>query len=397
MVGCSGGSAEDQEQEKGPEQSSDAPVDLTAQELEWLRSLSYVSWTDDDADASRSGVMRHDPGTAFFGYNLFTNDTDTIHLMDMSGRVLHSWHIPGGRHCEYAEILPRGELIAVCVGQWLVRLDWDSKIMWKVDGMVHHDVAVVGGAFHVPFSERHHEYQGRKVKFDGLLKVSSGGKILDKWRVVDRLKEIQPLHEATELDTPPSLESGGLERAKKEKYDYYHLNTVEVLEETELGRRDSRFRPGNILLCLRNADLVIILDGDTHKVVWHWGPGVLDYPHMPTLLENGHLLVFDNGVHRDFSRVLEVNPVTEEIVWQYRAADFYSQWRGSNQRLPNGNTLICESQNGRVFEVTPAGEVVWEFHNPEMKRKKRKRIYRMMRYSPEQMDALLGGRFRIGP
>jgi outer membrane protein assembly factor BamB len=118
---------------------------------------------------------------------------------------------------------------------------------------------------------------------------------------------------------------------------------------------------------------------------------------MPTLLENGHLLVFDNGVHRDFSRVLEVNPVTEEIVWQYRAADFYSQWRGSNQRLPNGNTLICESQNGRVFEVTPAGEVVWEFHNPEMKRKKRKRIYRMMRYSPEQMDALLGGRFRIGP
>ncbi len=114
---------------------------------------------------------------------------------------------------------------------------------------------------------------------------------------------------------------------------------------------------------------------------------------MPTLLENGHLLVFDNGVHRDHSRVLEVGPVTGEIIWQYQSVDFYSQWRGSNQRLPNGNTLICESETGRVFEVDPLGEIVWEFYNPELKDGKRKRIYRLMRYAPEQLEELLLDRF----
>ena len=36
----------------------------------------------------------------------------------------------------------------------------------------------------------------------------------------------------------------------------------------------------------------------------------------------------------------------------------------SMQRLPNGNTLICEGPSGRVFEVTADKELVWEFVNP---------------------------------
>ncbi|MHC4720712.1 MAG: arylsulfotransferase family protein, partial [Planctomycetota bacterium] len=75
---------------------------------------------------------------------------------------------------------------------------------------------------------------------------------------------------------------------------------------------------------------------------------------------------------------------------------FFSKRRGSCQRLPNGNTLITESDEGRVFEITRGGETVWEFYEPEIriKNKKRKRmaIYRMMRTTnptwnyPEAME-----------
>ena len=62
----------------------------------------------------------------------------------------------------------------------------------------------------------------------------------------------------------------------------------------------------------------------------------------------------------------------------------------SAERLPNGNTLITESDKGRAFEVTHAGEVVWEFWNPVILDGKRARIYRLVRHTPERVAALLG-------
>ena len=104
------------------------------------------------------------------------------------------------------------------------------------------------------------------------------------------------------------------------------------------------------------------------------------------------LLVYDNGYHRGSSRVLELDPVTEAIVWSYESdppESFFSNLRGSNQRLPNGNTLITESERGRVFEVSPEGEVVWEFWNPDVVDGRRKRIYRFMRLSRDFVEPLL--------
>ena len=72
---------------------------------------------------------------------------------------------------------------------------------------------------------------------------------------------------------------------------------------------------------------------------------------------------------RDWSRVIEVDPRTDEIVWEYRAevpTDFYSRTRGASQRLSNGNTLVTESEKGRIFEITRDGEVVWDFVNPSL-------------------------------
>jgi hypothetical protein len=111
------------------------------------------------------------------------------------------------------------------------------------------------------------------------------------------------------------------------------------------------------------------------------------------MLENGNLLIYDNGTARRYTRILELDPRTEEIVWEYRAdppEKFFSPTRGSNQRLPNGNTFIAESDSGRLFEVTPEGEMVWEFLNPDLtKAGKRMPLYRSMRYSPELVERLM--------
>jgi hypothetical protein len=92
-------------------------------------------------------------------------------------------------------------------------------------------------------------------------------------------------------------------------------------------------------------------------------------PHEPVLLDNGRLLIFDNEGWRPndtkASRVLELDPVSQQIQWSYGGPPhFHSSVCGQGQRLPNGNTLITISTEGRVIEVTPAGRVVWEYLNP---------------------------------
>jgi hypothetical protein len=79
------------------------------------------------------------------------------------------------------------------------------------------------------------------------------------------------------------------------------------------------------------------------------------------------MLLFDNCGQRNQSTIWEFNPVTREVYWYYRGNSrhpFFSAVCGTAQRLPNGNTLITESDNGRVFEVTRDKEIVWEFYNP---------------------------------
>lgn len=63
----------------------------------------------------------------------------------------------------------------------------------------------------------------------------------------------------------------------------------------------------------------------------------------------------------------ELDPLTGRVEWTYGgAADqhIYSWCCGMARRLPNGNTLVVESQAGRAFEVTPDQRVVWDFVNP---------------------------------
>jgi len=111
------------------------------------------------------------------------------------------------------------------------------------------------------------------------------------------------------------------------------------------------------------------------------------------MLANGNIYLFDNGYTRGFSRVIELNPLTKKIVWEYKGdppQSFHSQSRGSAQHLPNGNILIGEAKNGRAFEVTKEGEIVWEWFSPWLNEAgARKAFYRMTRYPKEKIERIL--------
>lgn len=383
-----------------PLYSEEEPADNIKQnenlqdELKKLRSLPYIQWSEKKIDSnSGKGVVKFDRSKAFFGYNLYSDDTKHAFLMDMEGKIVHSWEFKEKGWWSYFTLLDDGQIIAICIGQRIVKLDAESNILWKKKFNVHHDIEVLpDGNILVPVKS-FYKYNSMTVMFDHIALLSSKGKFIkEEWSTWKHLEKLQKLHPPTALDVP------GVKNKLKgsvgaEQYDYYHLNSVQSLQETAIGKKDKRFQKGNIMICLRNVSLVCILDKDTEEVVWSWGAGVLDWPHMPRMLENGNILIFDNGTHRSYSRIIEIDPVSEKIVWQYRGTKsepFYTEFRGSSQRLPNGNTLICESDNGRVFEVTREGEIVWEFLNPEIKNGKRKRIYRLLRIvDPEKYAPLL--------
>jgi len=196
------------------------------------------------------------------------------------------------------------------------------------------------------------------------------------------------------------------------------MNTLSVLGENhwydETG--DERFNPENIIISSRTANFIAIISRATGNIVWKAGPDFLEgtpeyklgqfvgqhHPHMipKGLPGEGNMLLFDNGdtsgfggdtgfprYTRSYSRIIEFNPVTFEIVWQYGAESgeeqFCSPKISSAQRLPNGNTLITDGDNGRLFEVTPDRKMVWEFRTPMGQTGRPIRIYRAYRVPPE--------------
>jgi hypothetical protein len=367
----------------------------------------------DVLDSARSGVVVHELDKAYQGYNIYCSRGEpVVYLIDMAGKLVHQWSHPGERIWvwDHVIMLENGDVVVINKFRELLRLDWNSKVVWKRPIEVHHDVVRSPDNTFYAIVRELMPYRQLLVRFPSILHLTDGAEGIDRWSTYEQLEEIkQALDQRSFLDTvlDSMLTQGSWlevrqnlsKRAEAVKltggklaYDYFHLNTISILPDTPLGRRDSKFGPGNLLICFRNVNQIAVLDWDTKQILWAWGEGVLEWPHHPTMLENGNILVFDNGVKREYSTVIELNPVTNAIEWEYLAdppESFYTYEKGSAQRLPNGNTLICDGDNGRAFEVTKDGEIVWEWLNPHTKRGHRVQVYRMTRLSPEMVDPLL--------
>ncbi|MBN2565425.1 MAG: hypothetical protein JXB46_06910, partial [Candidatus Eisenbacteria bacterium] len=148
--------------------------------------------------------------------------------------------------------------------------------------------------------------------------------------------------------------------------DVLHTNALEVLDG-RLGNVHRAFKQGNVLVSMRTLSMIAVIDMTTELVDWAL-VGSWKMQHDPSVLDDGDILMFDNNGNEGMSRVIEIDPATGNVTWEYKGAeppDFYSQMCGTAARLPNGNTLTTESDAGRAIEITPDGEIVWEYLNPE--------------------------------
>lgn len=360
--------------------------------LERVASLPYVTWSRvAEADRDKSGVILHDP-RAWPGLNVYCAEgRPGGAVLDMKGKTVLT--VPDRRKkpedCRMLEPDGIGGFVMLTVEGTLLRTDVRGRVVVERNLDFHHDAIVSrdGRIWALTKQTAHHPAISRFKRIDDNLLVA-----LDPDGTLElEISFAEMTARSSELLTMAHNRRGRM--ATQLVDNVFNANTVELIEEDVVRDGEVLFGAGQVLVCWRNLDLVGVLDVETQTFVWTWGPGELERPHHPSLLPNGNLLIFDNGKYRGWSRVLEVDPASNEIVWEYRAdpvESFFSESRGAAQRLPNGNTLITESTRGRVFEVTADGETVWEYFEEEVRSgffggPKRSTIYRMMRATREEL------------
>ena len=332
-----------------------------------------------DVKGDYGGVTVYKPEKCYNGYTIFCRDWGSVfYMIDMRGEVVHTWK-PANSTVHFGELLPNGHLLYSTADRTMEErrgmheLDWDGNEVWYYRCSVDHDARrLVNGNTLIHCREEviEPEIYGYYADYGAcyspyFIEVTPEKEIVWEWHAPEHIKELEKL---TGISFP---------RSRK---DWAHNNNAQSLPDTTLGREDSRFKAGNLLFSFTalGPGIIGIIDRETGEIVWTWGPKELNGhrrsgQHNPTMLSNGHILIFDNGSRRGYSMILELDPATSEIVWDYTASpreNFLSPGISNQQRLPNGNTLIDEGgppgqrRPARLFEVTEEREIVWEYVNP---------------------------------
>ena len=359
------------------------------------------------------GLRGIDPTLVSPGYTLVAHLTSpgVVRLIANDGTEAHRWTLPyrPGRH---ARILPNGNLAYNGVhpdsprifplwqkyrGGVMMQVDPAGNIVSEHrDPMAHHDqhhlsdgsilyttlsALTPSQAAKIPGGIPSSEAPDGTVYADCIKHVSPSGSLLWTWSAIDHLDPtLFPLHPHYAREHWPLI------------------NSVYPLAD------------GNILASLRSVSAVIIISRSTRSVIWHLSDSVLAQQHCASELPNGNILIFDNGTFRKgesatYSRVIEVERSTKNVVWEYRdphPMTFFTPFMGGAQRLSNGNTLITEAAFGRVFEVTEKGRLCWEWVNDQFKDYKglgaeeieglfgyeANALFRAYKYTPEEIPWL---------
>lgn len=396
-----------------------------------------------------TGTTLYDPDRCQNGYTLFTAKGKGVVLVNMNGKVVHSWRnvlgmpsrmLPGGYLLGSLDIRDRAFAFQDMTDVSLI--DWDGRVKWSfthnqqvVDGekekrwvaRQHHDYQVAGNpvGYWVPGMESstdfdtmliltHNDVRRPKISpqlllEDRLIEIDRAGNITWEWCMLDHFDEFGFDETARNaiFRNPNTRESG-----PEGEGDVFHVNCSSYLGPNKwYDAGDERFNPYNIIMSSREASFLFIVDHETGKVVWQVGPsfdathplrimGTIIGPHCTHMIPQGlpgagNILLYDNGgwghygapsqisktgmkvARRDSSRVLEFDPCTLEVIWEcrgdtveggsgipFRGHFFYSPLTSNAQRLPNGNTFVCEGATNRLMEFTPEGNLVWEYLYP---------------------------------
>jgi len=348
-------------------------------------SLSAVGYLGAYAPArGPGGATTFDPARVEEGWTLFTSGhAPGAYLVAASGELVHEWEIdfdrawPEGvpfpvwedhRHfLRRAHVFPNGDLLAVFEYVGMVKLDGDSRVLWRRAGRNHHDFDVAADGRIVTLV-RHPLTAGEMAaRYPGFETPAEG--ILDDELVFldpagEELQRVSLFEAFQRSEYAPFLGPG------TDTSDVFHSNSVDLVESEQAG---PLFAAGEVLVSSRSLNAVFAVDVEERRVTWLL-TGKWRGQHQAQLLANGNLLLLDNrgGNHvapprSDRSEVLELDPLTQRVVWSFGGTErepLFTHWLGCVQRLPNGNTLVTESSQGRILEVTPEGRIAWEYVNP---------------------------------
>jgi len=341
-------------------------------------------------------VVIYDPQAAWQGLNLVVSTHEEgASLITMDGKLVHKWslrfvdawnappQIPefgdagpeywiGKTYWRRVHLYPNGDLLVVFetpyrtpYGAGLVKIDRNSKIIWKLPENAHHDVEVAPDGRIFVLTQRIRETDdGRLAGIvppfleDFVAVLGSDG---------TKIKEISVLAAFRDSNFAPMLDL----LAENTVGDIMHTNTVQYIDAATAARLPFA-RPGQLLISMREMNTIAVLDPQSGKIVWA-ATGMWRAQHEPVLLGNGRMLIFDNqglGGLNGPARVIEIDPVSLSLEWSYPGPGderLVSPFYGSVQPLPNGNVLIVETIDARAIEVTPEGKIVWEYRSPHRK------------------------------
>ena len=365
--------------------------------LERLSAVPYVGGYK--PPLSEVVVPVHDDSQASHGLNLYTSGHGPYAVVaDMDGRALHEWTYPFRKafpdrtldpeddYFRRAYLFPNGDLIAIFEGRGLIKLDRRSNLLWKNPIAAHHDLVILpDGAIVVLTRDLRTVRYGTRVR-----------RILDDFITVlgpdGRERRRISVFDALANSRFASLLRMALSASTA---DVLHTNTISIVP-APAASRPAWHRGGNLMISVLMLDLIAVVDADRATVVEAW-TGQFRRQHDPKLLPNGNILLFDNQGLGSRSRVLEFDPVANQLRWAYEGSDsspFFSRTCGAVQRLANGNTLVTESDSGRAFEVTAAGHIVWEFHSPHRVGRRREYVAALLAMTrlPREFAAEVVGR-----
>jgi hypothetical protein len=360
---------------------------------------------------SKTGLRTYDEARAYPGYTLFCHSYEDpsqsasgsghIYLIDMEGRVVHEW-VTHTAQQSFCRLLPDGTLIyptrdrSRLEAAGIRALGPDSNLLWHYHCRIDHDFQILdnGNLMLHTIADHMVPALGKGLKRNPyILEVTPAFDLVWEWRGEEHVDELRAL-------LPTRAWEHVWERVRGPyAFDWAHNNTCQIIPPNATAERESarggpvRFAPDNIVFSYRSLDVIGVIDRGSGLIVWAWGPGELDGQHKPHVLPNGNLLIYDNGTLRGYSRVIELDPLAEQIEWSYAAQPpeaFLSKYISGAQRLPSGNTLICEGAKCHLFEVTPGGEIVWDYVSPFQEHGALS-VYRCLRYEPSYIKPLFSG------
>lgn len=323
---------------------------------------------------TKTNVTIYNRGLTQKGYNLYSSGHAAYAaLIDMKGHILHEWAYDLKKvwpnkttdettpFWENIYLFPNGDLIAIFHNGGIIKINKNSQLLWSYECTAHHDIDVDNdGNIYTLTNDWIKLKAGVLIIDNAILILSPEGKFIYKISFL-------PIMHASHNPSVEQLLKRVVGMALNGTQDVYHTNTLQIIDEKTASPNSPIFKKGNILISSLTLSTLAIIDPKLQEMIWVAGPRLwIEGQHNATLLPNGNILTFDNHYQnqKDHSRVLEFTPLSKKIVWEYKDASLFTDTHGSQQRLPNDNTLIVEANKGRVIEVTKDTNIVWEFLNP---------------------------------